>query len=191
MTLVVLAIVVVLAAYSRLHAGGFSAESEPGALERTLAPRLMRLSIPADAQQRENPFREDATVWRTAVDHFEDHCATCHGDDGRGRVSMGENMYPNASDLSDSGVQNLSDGALFYIIQNGVRWTGMPGWKYEHSADDTWRLVSFIRQIPTLSPADLASARQAPHADEHERESDDHRSSDIRQKTETPEHPQR
>ena len=47
---------------------------------------------------------------------------------------------------------------MFYIIQNGVRWTGMPAWKHDHTAEETWRLVSFIRTLPGLTHTDLESA---------------------------------
>ena len=65
-------------------------------------------------------------------------------------------MYPRVPDLTGAEVQERSDGALFHIIQNGIRWTGMPAWKAEHSADDTWKLVAFIRKAPTLTQADLS-----------------------------------
>jgi mono/diheme cytochrome c family protein len=64
-------------------------------------------------------------------------------------------MYPKVPDLTSTDVQRRSDGALFYIIQNGIRWTGMPAWKDEHSPEDTWKLVAFIRKAPTLTEADL------------------------------------
>ena len=79
---------------------------------------------------------------------------------------MGENMYPKTPDLAAPAAQGLSDGELFYIIQNGVRWTGMPSWKAEHSAEDTWRLVSFIRAVPKLTPSDLESVGLASAVDE-------------------------
>ena len=169
-TLIVLVAVVWIVAYTRIRAGGMSADAEPGAVERTVAARLVRLSIPAEAQQQQNPFRADPAAWRVAADHYEDHCAICHGSDGHGRTGMGENMYPKVPDLADAGVQRLSDGALFSIIQNGVRWTGMPAWKHEHSADETWKLVSFIRKVPSLTSHDLESL--GPHEDHEHR---DHR----------------
>jgi hypothetical protein len=36
-------------------------------------------------------------------------------------------MYPRAADLLSKGVQNYSDQELFWIINNGIRFTGMPG----------------------------------------------------------------
>jgi mono/diheme cytochrome c family protein len=158
-TVVLIVVVVVVMAYVQLRAGGLAADTEPGRLEQAVAGRLLRLSISSEAEQQQNPFRADATAWQTAVDHYKDHCAVCHGSDGHGQTEMGENMYPKVPDLAGPPVQGLSDGALFSIIQNGVRWTGMPAWKSEHSHDETWRLVSFVRHVPSLTAAELDQLR--------------------------------
>jgi mono/diheme cytochrome c family protein len=175
-TIVVLAVVIGVLAYVRIRAGGLSADAEPGTFERTLASRLLRLSISPEAERQKNPFADDAGAWRTAVAHYRDHCAMCHGSDGRGRTELGENMYPKVPDLSDPAIQRLSDGALFSIIQNGVRWTGMPAWKREHSPEDTWKLVSLVRRVPSLTSTELEDLdqrqdrdRQAPdRGDDHQ-----------------------
>jgi len=94
---------------------------------------------------------------------------------------MGENMYPRVPDLADPAVQRFSDGALFSIIQNGVRWTGMPAWKREHSPEDTWKLVAFVRRVPSLTAADLEAIRHEsdrdPHESTHESTHPDHHDS--------------
>ena len=163
-SIVVVVLVIWIAAYARLRAGALSADVQPGAIERAVAARIVRLSIPRDADRQSNPFAADTSAWRGAVDHYEDHCAACHGRDGRGRTDIGENMYPRVPDLADARIQAMSDGALFHIIQNGVRWTGMPAWKREHSPEETWRLVSLIRKVPSLTPEELDSLRKASGA---------------------------
>ena len=170
-TLIVLGIAIAVLAYSRVRGGGFSADAEPGTFERSIATRLLRLSIPADADRQQNPFATDPNAWRSSVDHFQDHCATCHGQNGRGTTEMGKNMYPKVPDLADARIQSLSDGALFYIIQNGVRWTGMPAWKGEHTPEETWRLVSFVRKMPSLTPQEIESLK-APAEPEAEHPAD-------------------
>ena len=154
-TVVLLVIVAALAVAAYVGRGGLAANTEPGRLERSVASRLVRISIPSDADRQQNPFKENADVWREARDHYMDHCAVCHGRTGKGDTDMGRNMYPKVPDLTAGSVQSRSDGALFYIIQNGVRWTGMPAWKDEHTPDDTWKLVAFIRRAPSLTEADL------------------------------------
>jgi plastocyanin len=81
-------------------------------------------------------------------------------------------MYPPVPDLADPAIQRLSDGALFSIIQHGVRWTGMPAFQADHTADETWQLVSFVRQVPRLPPADAHhhAAREGGHGDHGNRE---------------------
>jgi hypothetical protein len=53
--------------------------------------------------------------------------------------------------------QELSDGELFAIIENGVRLTGMPGWGDGTAASkrQSWALVHFIRRLPRITPAEL------------------------------------
>jgi len=167
-TIAVLVLAIGAVTYVQLRAGGLSADVEPGAFERTVATRLVRLSISADAEHAANPFKSDSQAWRTAADHFSDHCAICHGGDGHGRTDLGENMYPKVPDLADPVVQRLSDGALFSIIQNGVRWTGMPAWKHEHTPEDTWKLVSFVRRVPSLTPEELQTLQPGAHPQEGE-----------------------
>ncbi|MCU1235652.1 MAG: Cytochrome [Candidatus Solibacter sp.] len=45
----------------------------------------------------------------------------------------------------------MSDGELFYIIENGIRLSGMPAWASGHGEEDSWKLVHFIRHLPQLS----------------------------------------
>ena len=157
LTIVLLALVVAAVVFVALRRGALAANQEPGSLERSIARRLVQLSIPRDARQQQSPFKGDPETWRQARDHYLDHCAVCHGNDGKGATDVGGNMYPRVPDLASAEVQGRSDGALFYIIQNGVRWTGMPAWKAEHSPEETWKLVAFIRKVPSLTETDLKS----------------------------------
>ena len=162
-TLIGLVLVILIAGYFGLRQG-LSAEAQPGPVERAVASRLARLAIPEDARKSTSPFT-DPSVWRDASDHFDDHCAECHGSDGRGNTEMGRNMYPKAPDLTGDSVQRMSDGELFFVIQNGVRWTGMPAWKAEHTTDESWKLVSFIRHLPIMTPDERGAE---PHEHHHE-----------------------
>jgi mono/diheme cytochrome c family protein len=154
-TILLLGTIAVIGAYAVVRNGGLAANEEPNQLERSVAGQLVRLSIPPEADREANPFSADAEAWRDARTHYVDQCAVCHGRDGRGATEIGQNMYPPVPDLTAHEVQARSDGALYYIIQNGIRWTGMPAWNEEHSPEETWRLVSFIRKAPSLTEADL------------------------------------
>ena len=142
-------------------AGGISARPEPGRAEVLVARRLRVLAIPRGAYDRKNPVVSSREALRDGMAHFADHCAVCHANDGSGETEMGRGLYPRPPDMRKEATQALSDGALFYIIENGVRLTGMPGWGTgtPEGEQSSWHLVQFIRHLPVLSDDELAEMR--------------------------------
>jgi len=155
---VALALVGVIAAIaaSLLH-DGLSARATPNKFEITIARNARHLAIPSTARQAQNPLLASPEDLRDARLHFADHCAICHGNDGGGKTMMGAGLYPKPPDLRLPQTQNLADGELFWIIENGVRFTGMPAFSNggEHGGTlDSWKLVHFIRHLPHLTAAE-------------------------------------
>lgn len=133
---------------------GLSARATPSWLETIVASKSRHLSIPNAAKEQKNPVADSADVLKDARLHFADHCAVCHGNDGSGDTMMGRGLYPKPPDLRGEHTQKLSDGELFWIIENGVRFTGMPafGGSLGHGGEtDSWKLVRFIRHLPQLT----------------------------------------
>jgi mono/diheme cytochrome c family protein len=136
-----------------LTAHGFSAREKPTWYEERLARVARGLATPRGARELKNPVAADALSIAEARDHFADHCAICHGNNGSGKTLIGENLYPPAPDMRGETTQELSDGELFYIIKNGIRFTGMPG--FGGDDEENWKLVLFIRHLPKLTPKEL------------------------------------
>ena len=151
-SLLILTGAAVLVGITQAH--GFSAREQPTALERWLAHRARSIALPADAKARSNPVQASPEVLAEGRAHWADHCAACHSNNGSGDAEMGKHMYPPAPDMRQADTQNLTDGELFYIIQNGIRLTGMPSWGSgaSHDEQDSWKLVWFIRHLPKLTP---------------------------------------
>ncbi|MHB8873236.1 MAG: c-type cytochrome, partial [Myxococcaceae bacterium] len=106
---------------------------------------------PAAAKARKSPVSLTPEVLQMAMEHFADHCAFCHGLDGGGQTPIGQGLYPRAPDLRSAGTQDQSDGELFYVIENGVRLTGMPAFGQADGEEDSWKLVALIRRLPRLT----------------------------------------
>jgi mono/diheme cytochrome c family protein len=137
-------------------ANGFSARTAPTTVERLLARAARRWAVPRAARGAVNPVVFSADVWVESRAHFADHCASCHANDGSGRTEMGQSLYPKSPDMRLPDTQNLTDGELYWIIENGIRLTGMPGWGSGDGNDtDTWKLVHFIRRLRDLNPGEL------------------------------------
>jgi hypothetical protein len=115
------------------------------------------MALPEDARQKQNPVPNSPDVLKEAMEHWADHCATCHANDGSGENSMGRQMYPPAPDMRQEQTQRMTDGELFYIIENGIRLTGMPAWGTGTAADAeaSWKLVHLIRHLSNLTPEEM------------------------------------
>ncbi len=144
-------------AYAALSAWrhSFSAREKPSRLEAFLARHARRIATPAGAKGLKNPYQGTPESLAAAREHFVEHRSTRHGLDGRGDTPIGRNLYPKAPNMTDAETQRLTDGELFYIISNGVRFTGMPAWGSEDSPQSIWELVAFIRRLPQLGPEEL------------------------------------
>src|SRR5204863_6323884 len=114
------------------------------------------------ARNAVNPVAFSPAVWTESRAHFADHCASCHGNDGRGNTAMGRHLFPKAPDMTLAATQNKTDGELYWIIENGIRLTGMPAWGKGGLDDlDTWKLVHFVRRLKDLTPDQLKAMAAA------------------------------
>ena len=141
----------------QLFTTGFSAKTEPYALEVLMARQIRHLAIPIEKRNAANPVPLNADILKEGRAHFADHCAVCHSNDGSGQTPVGKNVYPKAPDLRLTDTQSLSDGELFWVIHNGIRFTAMPAWgSGDPEKDiDSWKLVHFIRHLPQLTQEEL------------------------------------
>lgn len=141
----------------QLFTTGFSAKTEPHAIEVFLARQIRHLAIPLEQRNSPNPVSFSPDLLKEGLAHFADHCAGCHANDGSGQTPIGKNVYPKAPDLRLTDTQSMSDGELFWVIHNGIRFTAMPAWgEGDPGKDmDSWKLVHFIRHLPQLTPEEL------------------------------------
>jgi mono/diheme cytochrome c family protein len=157
---------------------GLSTRTEPTRVEALAARSMRRLATPASARAMSNPVAATDAVFTEGLEHFADHCALCHANNGSGDTEIGRALYPRAPDMRAAPTQQLTDGELFSIIENGVRLTGMPAWGNgtPEGARASWTLVHFIRRLPKLTDDDVARMEALnPRTAEQWREDEDAR----------------
>ena len=149
---------IALAGLVYVKSTGLRGQPEPGALETRVARAIRGLAIPGEIKARTNPLAASTAALDSGLEHFARYCAMCHGNDGAG-AAIGRGLYPKPPDMRGDATQRLSDGEMFYIIENGVRFTGMPafGTGKPDPAGDTqvWALVSFVRHLPRITAGEI------------------------------------
>jgi mono/diheme cytochrome c family protein len=179
-----LALVLLAAIVAFLTRGmGFTSRAVPLALEETTVRALRRWLTPVSIRNMANPVvtegREIEEVLRAGMEHWADHCASCHANDGSGDTAIGKSLYPPAPDMRGPRSQGMTDGELFYVIERGIPFTGMPAWG-TGTADgerQSWELVRFIRHLPDLTMEELERMEQlnpmSPAREQQEKDIED------------------
>jgi mono/diheme cytochrome c family protein len=148
-TIFVVAVALIAIALIALMRFNVTARHEPGPAETRLANSAKRYFIYRASRHGIPPRRQSSKASiESGSSHYGLNCAVCHAEDGRAQQPPGQLMYPRASDLTSKQVQSYSDQELFWVIQNGIRFTGMPAFGDVETPDDTWNLVNYIRTLP-------------------------------------------
>jgi len=102
----------------------------------------------------------------SAAGHFANACAVCHGAPGIKPAPVMQAATPPAPDLAVN-AKEWTDKQLFWILQHGVKYTGMPAWAVQDRQDEVRRMVAFVRRLPGMTPAqyDALVAEANPGAD--------------------------
>jgi cytochrome c553 len=109
----------------------------------------MRNSVARRAMLIEAPGLDDPELVKLGAGHFHGGCAFCHGAPGMSVSPIARHMLPPPPDLARA-MRTWSDQELFWIVQHGIKYTGMPGWVATERADEIWAVVAFLRHLPAL-----------------------------------------
>jgi mono/diheme cytochrome c family protein len=151
-----------------------SANVPPSGIEKRLASTAVDRSVARRAPRGPNPIAASPSALQSGMAHYKEMCVFCHGAPGVDASEAGEGLNPPAPDLTRTGVQKRTDGELFWILQNGIRMTGMPAFGPTHKDEELWKMVAFLRHLPALTAEEQRALRPEEGSDHHSEETPDH-----------------
>jgi mono/diheme cytochrome c family protein len=138
------------------------ADNPPSKMETILAGRAMDASVARAAPLVVNPVTADEANLVAGGHLYRDHCALCHGDPAHPKSPLADSLNPPAPQFM-SDMAGMPENQNFYILQHGIRWTAMPGWKSVLAEQQIWQLVTFLSHMHDLPPeAKQVFAETAP-----------------------------
>lgn len=155
-----------------VYSGAFNASANipPSALEKRLAEVALDRSVARRAPKGPNPLASSPGAVQVGMAHYKEMCVFCHGAPGVDASEAGDGLNPAAPDLTLTKVQKRTDGELFWILQNGIRMTGMPAFGPTHKDEEIWKMVAFLRHLPELTAEEQESLRSEEGSDHHAQE---------------------
>ncbi|SRR6266404_1835180 len=128
------------------------ADNPPSRLETAVAGRAMDASVARDAPKLANPVTADDLTLAAGARLYLNHCAQCHGDPSHPKSPLADSLNPPAPQFMND-MADMPENQNFYILQHGIRWSAMPGWKNVLSEQEIWKLVTFLSHMHNLPPS--------------------------------------
>jgi thiosulfate dehydrogenase len=146
-------IVAIVAGFSFLRLGFMDprADVPVSLLEQKVAMPSLDASVDRHAPEVKNPV--DATVASliAGMKVYQADCASCHGDIKHTHGTLAEAFYPRAPQFMED-APDMPENQNLYIIQHGIRLSGMPGWKQALSDQQLWEVTTFLSHMDKLPP---------------------------------------
>jgi mono/diheme cytochrome c family protein len=120
----------------------------------------LRFSVAAAADEITVPDLKRVADLNEGVACYREHCVQCHGAPGVPPAALGMGELPSPSSLPQS-AREWPEAELYYVVQKGIRMSGMPAWEYRISDDALWSTVAFIKTMPFQTRASYERMAQA------------------------------
>ena len=155
-----------------VYTGSFntSAEDPPSRMEKRIATYALNRSVARRAPDRKNPLPATPENLRGGLAHFRENCLVCHGAPGVDPGEIGQGLNPGAPDLTLPRVQARTDGQLYWLVDEGIRMTGMPAFGPTHKENELGQIVGFLRHLPEITDQEKAQLQREKEGAEHHHE---------------------
>jgi mono/diheme cytochrome c family protein len=130
----------------------FNADQEPSAFEEHTAMTAIDAATDRRASDAKNPIPANEENLVAGTKLYVNHCAGCHGVPSNSDSQFAHSFYPEVPSFFKD-APDMAENQNFYIIQHGIRWTGMPAWNKTLNDTQTWQIVTFLSNIEKLPPA--------------------------------------
>lgn len=161
-------VVVLIAAFCYVRFGFVDprADANIGALETKIAMPALDASVERRAPKIQNPLQPTEENLIAGMNIYQGTCAECHGDIQHPHDQFGDSFYPRAPQFVED-APDMPENQNFYIIQHGVRLSGMPAWAKVLDERKIWQVTTFLSHMDKLPPSVSDAWKTAAKATDH------------------------
>lgn len=127
------------------------ADMPVGSLESKIAMPALDAAVDRRAPEAKNPLEPSEENLTAGIKIYQADCASCHGDIHQPHAALADGLYPRAPQFLED-APDMPENQNFYIIQHGIRLSGMPAWKQVLSEKEMWQVTTLLSHIDKLPP---------------------------------------
>lgn len=146
-------VVVLLAAFLWVRLGFINPQADipENSLEMRIAMPALDAAVDRHAPEAANPIQPTEDNLLAGMKIYQANCASCHGDIQRPDAMLADALYPRAPQFVKD-TPDMPENQNFYIIEHGVRLSGMPAWRNVLNQRQSWQVTTFLSNMDKLPP---------------------------------------
>lgn len=130
-----------------------NADSGPPRFEEWAAKTSLHATLRRSAPRETNPLAANGVNLSAGLKLYAQDCAVCHGGANADATRVARGLYQKPPQLAKDGVEDDPDGVVYWKIDHGIRWTGMPAFGKALSQTQVWQVTLFLKTMDHLPPA--------------------------------------
>ena len=136
-----------------------NAKDEPPNWEKKLMQAAVARSVARQAPVLKNPYAASDENLLAGMKIFHDDCDGCHGTGEKKSIWGTSDFYPRVPQFGFD-PPHLQDWQIYWVLKNGIRYSGMGGNDPGISEEHAWQLAMFLSRLDSLPPAVEAEWRK-------------------------------
>lgn len=134
----------------------------PMPLERSLAHMALHARIKKE-MPAQAPIPADEANLMAGARIYHEQCSMCHGLGGQPETAIAKGMFPHPPQLFVDTVTDDPPGETYWKAANGIRLTGMPGFKGSLTDTQLWQVSLLLANADKLPATAKAVVGEPAH----------------------------
>jgi len=126
------------------------ADDRPAKIIQAIVDKLRDHSIDLRARRIDTQYETGPKQIPDGAQRYAALCVGCHLAPGVTKSDLRKGLYPCPPNLAQEDIRDSR--RAFWAIKHGIKMSAMPAWAWTLNDEAIWDIVSFVRQMPTMSP---------------------------------------
>ncbi|CCF18355.1 Di-heme cytochrome c (Class I) [Pseudorhizobium banfieldiae] len=137
-------------AYVYLGGYNIAATEEHSSFTRWVLDTNFHQSVEGGGASVSGPEQLTPEMAAAGASPYKEMCQHCHSAPGGERASWAEGMRPLPPHLTEAAAE-WEPSEVFWLVKHGAKMTGMPAFGPNHSDEDIWNIVAFVKRLPAMT----------------------------------------
>ena len=127
-----------------------AADSAPSSIEANLAMKALHAASERQMGDVKSPLAANDANLLAGLKTYQQNCVICHGAADGKASNIAAGFYVPAPQFAKDGAEDDPEGATYWKIHHGIRFSAMPAFMHSLKDEQIWQVALFLKHMDAL-----------------------------------------